>query len=70
MRQVGVIKVIEILADSSESWEDAAQVAITEAAKTVDNIKSVYVENFQAIVDDNNITKYRVNVKVSFAVKD
>lgn len=67
---MGVIKVIEILADSSESWEDAAQVAITEAAKTVDNIKSVYVENFQAIVDDNNITKYRVNVKVSFAVKD
>lgn len=67
---MAVVKVIELLADSSESWEAAAQTAVTEASKTVKDIQSVYVKNFQVLVDDNNITKYRVNVKVSFLVKD
>ena len=69
MIEMAVIKVIEILADSSESWEAATQVAVTEAAKTVKNIQSVFVKNFQAVVDDNNIVKYRVNVKISFIVQ-
>lgn len=66
---MAVIKVIEILADSSESWEAATQVAVTEASKTVKNIQSVFVKNFQAVVDDDNIVKYRVNVKISFIVQ-
>lgn len=65
---MAVVKVVELLADSTESWEAATQVAVTEASKTIDNIQSVYVKNFQALVDDNNIVKYRVNVKVSFKV--
>ena len=67
---MAVVKVIEILADSTESWEAAAQVAVKEASKTIKNIQSVYVKDFQAIVEDNNITKYRVNVKISFKVSD
>lgn len=67
---MAVVKVIELMADSTESWEAATQAAVTEASKTVKNIKSVYVENLQAIVDGGNITKYRVNVKISFLVKD
>ena len=67
---MAVVKVIELVADSNESWEAATQVAVAEASKTVKNIQSVFVKNFQAIVDDNNIVKYRVNVKVSFIVKD
>lgn len=70
MIEMAVIKVIEILADSSESWEAATQVAVTEAAKTVKNIQSVYVKSFQAVVDDKNIVKYRVDVKISFIVQD
>lgn len=66
---MAVVKVIELMADSTESWEAATQVAVTEASKTVDNIKSVYVKNLQAIVDEGNVTKYRVNVKVTFLVK-
>ena len=66
---MSVVKVIELMADSTKNWEDATQVAVTEASKTVDNIKSVYVKNLQAIVDDKNIVKYRVNVKVSFKVQ-
>ncbi len=67
---MAVVKVIELVADSNESWEAATQVAVAEASKTVKNIQSVFVKNFQAIVNDNNIVKYRVNVKVSFIVKD
>ena len=66
---MAVVKVIEIIADSTESWEDAAQVAVKEVSKTVNNIKGVYVKDFQAIVEDNNVVKYRVNAKVSFLVE-
>lgn len=67
---MAVVKVVELLAESSESWEAATQKAVTEASKTIDNIESVFVKNFQAIVQGGNVVKYRVNVKVSFLVKD
>ena len=66
---MAVVKVIEILAESDKSWEDATKVAVAEAAKTVRNIQSVYVKNFQAIVEDNKVVRYRVNAKISFIVQ-
>lgn len=65
---MSVVKVIEILAQSSDGWEAAAQEAVTEASKTVDNIQSVYIKEFQAIVENNKVTNYRVNTKISFVV--
>ena len=65
-----VVKVIEILAESSQGWEAAAQVALDEAAKSVRNIKSIYVKEFQAIVENDQIVSYRVNAKISFLVQD
>jgi flavin-binding protein dodecin len=65
-----VVKVIEVLAESSEGWEAATQEAVTEAAKTVRNIKSVYIKEFQAIVEGDKIARYRVNAKISFLVQD
>jgi hypothetical protein len=65
---MSVIKVVEILANSKKSWEDAAQNAVTHAAKTIKNIKSVYVQEQTAVVTGENITEYRVNVKISFEV--
>lgn len=67
---MAVVKVIEILAESSVSWEAATKEAVKEAAKTLSNIQSVYVENLQAIVKDDEITQYRVNAKISFVVAD
>ena len=67
---MAVVKVIELLAESDQSWEDAAQVALDEAAKTVRNIKSLYIKEFQAIVKDGQIASYRVNAKISFVVED
>ena len=66
---MSVIKVIELLAQSDQSWEEATRVALREAAKTVKNIKSLYVKDMQAIVENNKIVQYRVNVKVSFTVE-
>ncbi len=60
---MAVVKVIELLSESTNGWEAAAQEAVTEAAKTIDDIQSVYVSNMQAIVENNKITKYRLNVK-------
>lgn len=65
---MSVMKVIEVLAQSDVSWEDAAQQAVKEAAKSVRNIKSLYVENFQAVVNDGKLT-YRLDAKISFAVE-
>jgi dodecin len=61
-----VVKVIELLGQSEQSWEDATQRVIDEASKTLRNIRSVYVKEFQAAVEDNKITQFRINAKVTF----
>ncbi|NLL81660.1 MAG: dodecin domain-containing protein [Tissierellia bacterium] len=66
---MAVVKVIEILSESSNGWEGAVQEAVSEASKTIDNIQSVYLENLQAIVENDKIVNYRVNCKISFVVK-
>jgi flavin-binding protein dodecin len=65
---MALLKVIEIMASSEKSWEDATSVAVKTAAKTVKGIRSVYVQDMSAVVKDNNITEFRVNVKISFEV--
>jgi dodecin len=61
-----VVKVIELLGQSEQSWEDATQRVIDEASKTLRNIRSVYVKEFQAAVEENKITQFRINAKVTF----
>jgi flavin-binding protein dodecin len=63
-----VVKVIELIAQSETSWDDAAKNAVAEAAKTIKNIKSIWVDNQTAEVEGNRIVSYRLNVKVSFLV--
>ena len=65
---MAVLKVIEILASSPVSWEDAAATAVKTAGKTVKEIRSVYVQDQSALVVKNKITEYRVNVKITFEV--
>jgi flavin-binding protein dodecin len=66
---MSVVKVIEVLAESDKSWEDAAQIALTEASKSVKNIQSIYIREFLANVENNKIKNYRVNAKISFVVE-
>jgi flavin-binding protein dodecin len=61
-----VVKVIELMSQSPKSWEDAAQGAVEEATKTLRNIRSIYVKEFTAEVDEGKITNYRLNAKVTF----
>ena len=65
---MAVLKVIEVLSSSEKSWEDAAANAVKIASKTVKEIRSVYVQDMSAVVTKNNITEFRVTVKITFEV--
>jgi flavin-binding protein dodecin len=66
---MSMVKVIEVIAESKKSWDAAAENAVKEASRSVRNIKSLYVQEMQAIVEDGKITKYRMNAKISFVVE-
>ena len=65
-----MVKVIEVLAQSETSWDDAAKVALAEASKTIKGIRSIYVKDMQAIVDDDRIVEYRITAKISFVLNE
>ncbi|HKJ06798.1 MAG TPA: dodecin family protein [Flavobacteriaceae bacterium] len=66
---MAVMKVIEIMANSNESWEDATRKAVAEAAKSVKNIQSAYVREQSVVVNKNQVTEFRVNLKITFKVE-
>ncbi len=62
-----VSKVSEIKASSSKSFDDAIQQGITRAKKTLRNVKSSWIKDFEVIInDEGQITEYRVLMKVTF----
>lgn len=63
-----VLKVIEVLAESGKSYEEAIASAVESTAKSVRHIRSVYVNEQSATVKDGKVDKYRVNVKITFEV--
>lgn len=65
---MAVLKVIEIMASSPKSWEDATTVALKTAGETLKGIQSVYINHMSALVKDNKISEYRVNAKITFEV--
>ena len=65
-----VVKVIEIVAQSPHSWEDATRRAVAEASQTIRGIRSIYIQDMQAVVDDEHVVGFRVNAKVSFTLED
>ena len=69
LKIMAVLKVIEVLANSDKSWEDAAKNAIDHASKSVKNIRSIYINEQSATVKDGKMDNYRVNVKITFEVK-
>ncbi len=66
---MAIMKVIEILANSESSWEDATKKAIKHASKSVKHIKSAFVQSQSVVVNDNEVSEFRVNLKVTFEVK-
>ncbi|WP_026757014.1 dodecin family protein [Sediminimonas qiaohouensis] len=66
---MSMLKVVEVLAESNKSFEDAAQNAVTQASESVRNIKSIYIKDMNAAIENNKIVSYRVNAKISFLIE-
>ena len=65
---MSMVKVIEVIAESKKSWDEAAENAVKEASRSVRNIKSLYVQEMQAVIEDGKITKSRLNAKITFVL--
>jgi flavin-binding protein dodecin len=66
---MAIHKVIEVLSQSEKSWEDAAQKAVADTAKSVRGIKSIYIKNLEGVVRGDKIVEYRINAKITFEVE-
>lgn len=64
-----IVKVIEVIAQSEKSFDDAVANAVKEVAKSVKGIKTIWVDNFSGTVEGSKITEYRVNAKLTFVVE-
>lgn len=67
---MAIVKVIEVIAGSEKSFDDATKNALIEASKSVRNIKSIYVKEMKATVEDGEIVSYGINAKVSFEIEN
>lgn len=65
-----VLKVIELLAESEKSWEDATARGVAKAGESLKNIRSAYVNEQSVTVKNGKMDKYRVNLKVTFEVNE
>lgn len=65
---MAVAKIIEITAQSEESFEDAIRQGIDKASETVHNIKGAWVKEQKVLVADGSVNGYRVDLKVSFVL--
>ncbi|MDO9552181.1 dodecin family protein [Rhodonellum sp.] len=66
---MSIVKVIEVIATSTIGFDDATKNALKEASKSIKNIKSIYIKEMTAKVDNNEIVSFGVNAKISFVVE-
>lgn len=66
---MSVARVTEIIASSSKSFEDATNVGVKRACKTLKNVKGAWVKSQKVVVDKDKIVEYRVNLEVTFVLK-
>jgi len=66
---MSMLNVVEVLAESDKSWEEASNIAIAKAAETVRNIRSIYIKELEASVANGRIAKFRINAKVTFELE-
>jgi len=64
-----IVKVLEVVAQSEKSFDDAAQQAVRETAKSVRGINSIWIDNLSGVVKGDRIVEYRVNAKLSFLIE-
>lgn len=66
---MSVAKVVEITATSPEGFEQAIQNGITRAGETIKGIRGAWVNELNVRVEDDKVTEYRVNLKVTFVLE-
>jgi len=67
---MSVARVTEIISSSSKSFEDAVESGIKRACETLKNVEGAWVQDQKVVVKNSRITEYRVNLKVTFILKD
>ena len=67
---MSVAKVTEIIASSPTSFDDAVAQGVARASKTLKNVQSAWVQEQKVVVENDKVTEYRVNLKVTFVLKD
>jgi len=67
---MSVAKVTEIIASSDKSFEDAVNKGIKRASKTLKNVVGAWVQDQQVTVKNGKVSEYRVNLKVTFILKN
>ena len=67
---MSVAKVTEITASSSKSFEDAVQLGISRATKTLENVRSAWIQDHEVEIQGGKITEYKVRMKVTFILND
>ncbi|MBV6658300.1 MAG: dodecin domain-containing protein [Devosiaceae bacterium] len=65
-----VARVTEITASSPKSFDDALDIGIERATKTLKNVTGAWIQEQKVVVSDGKITEYRVNMKVTFVLED
>ncbi len=67
---MSVAKVTEIIAESPKSFEDAVALGVARATKTLQGVKSAWVNNQKVVIENGKIVHYRVGLKVTFVLKE
>ena len=67
---MSIVKMVELSSQSPESWEDATRQAVERAAHTLRNIRSVWVKEFEAVVENEQVTQFRVILKIAFQLDE
>jgi dodecin len=67
---MSIVKMVELSSQSPDSWEDATRQAVERAAQTLRNIRSVWVKEFEAVVENDQVTQFRVILKIAFQLND
>lgn len=67
---MSIAKITEISATSEKSFDDAVRRGIERAGKTLQGIKGAWVNEMNVQVEDGKVTTFRVNLRVTFVLRD
>jgi dodecin len=67
---MSVARVTEIIASSTKSFDDAVQVGVARACKTLNNVEGAWVQDQKCVIRGGKIIEYRVSLKVTFVLED